>query len=146
MQPMTIGSAAMNYVRFEFPRTDVTIDVEGTPVDYSFSLEGYAYSSADSCSVGVSVSSAICREGDITLEGKRHHVVLLDNNSNGRFDDISKIASNIRMASGQLYPEAGDILLLDPQTDPTAFDSPYDANSSDYRYPVAEMILIDGKY
>ena len=50
------------------------------------------------------------------------------------------------MASGQLYPEAGDMLLIDLKTDPTELDSPYDANSTDYRYPVAEMILIDGKY
>ena len=30
---------------------------------------------------------AAYREGEVTLDGKKHHVVLLDFNSNGRFDD-----------------------------------------------------------
>ena len=68
-------AAAMSYLRFEFPRTDVTIDVDGAKLDYSFYLKGYAYASANYCTVLISVSSAICREGDITLEGKRHHLV-----------------------------------------------------------------------
>ncbi|MGA2255929.1 MAG: hypothetical protein ABSG53_14885, partial [Thermoguttaceae bacterium] len=34
-----IVSAAMSYLRFEFPRIDVTIDVEGTKLDYSFYLD-----------------------------------------------------------------------------------------------------------
>ncbi len=145
-QSVAIASPSMSYVRFEFPRVDLTIDVEGTKVDYAFHLDGYSYSSAKSGNVMVSVSSAICREGDITVEGKRHHVVLLDNNSNGRFDDLSKISSNIHMASGQLYAEPGDTLLIDPKTSPGTFDSPYDSNSSDYRYPLAEIALIDGKW
>ena len=114
-------SPAMSYTRFEFPRIDVTIDVDGAKLDYSFHLEGYAYSSANYCGVMVSVSSAVCREGDITLEGKRHHIVLLDNNSNGRFDDESKIAENMHMASGQVYPEPGDMLLIDPKVGGAGF-------------------------
>ena len=136
----------MSYARFEFPRIDVTIDVEGTKLDYSFHLEGYANASSNYCNVMVSVSSAVCREGDITLEGKRHHVVLLDYNSNGRFDDESKISENIHMASGQLYPEPGDMLLIDPKAGAAAFDSPYDPTSSDYRYYVSKMIPIDGRW
>ena len=136
----------MSYARFEFPRIDLTIDVEGTKLDYSFHLDGYANSSANSCNVMVSVNSAVCREGDITLEGKRHHVVLLDYNSNGRFDDESKISENIHLANGQLYPEPGDMLLIDPKVGRTAFDSPYDPTGSDYRYYVAEMISIDGRW
>jgi hypothetical protein len=135
-----------SYLNFEFPRVDVTIDVEGTKLDYSFSLEGYAYAMANSCQVSVSVSSAVRREGDITLAGKRHHLVLLDYNSNGRFDDQSKISENIHLATGQLYPEQGDVLLVDPKLGNAAFDSPYDPTSSDYRYDVAKLIPIDGRW
>ena len=110
---------AMSYARFEFPRVDVTIDVEGTKLDYSFHLEGYANGSSDYCNVMVQVSAAVCREGDITLEGKKHHIVLLDNNSNGRFDDEGKINENVHMASGQVYPEPGDMLLIDPEVGAT---------------------------
>ncbi|MGO9110250.1 MAG: hypothetical protein ACLP9L_13580 [Thermoguttaceae bacterium] len=138
-------SAAMSYERFKFPRIDVTINVEGTKLDYSLYLEGYAYASSNSCNVMVSANSAVCREGDITLEGKRHHVVLLDDNSNGRFDDENKISGNIHLASGQLYAEPGDMLLIDPKAGESASDSPYDATTSDYRYPVAKMIAIDGR-
>ena len=140
-------SGGTSYASFEFPRIDVTIDVEGTKLDYSFHLEGYA-----NCfvrrfgNVMVSVSSAVCREGDITLEGKRHHVVLLDYNSNGRFDDETRFPENIHLATGQLYPEPGDMLLIDPKIGGTAFDSPYDPTTSDYRYYVAKMIPIDGRW
>ena len=142
----SIISAVMWYARFRVSTDQRHDHVDGTKLDYSFSLEGYANFSASDGMVMVSVSSAICREGDITLEGKRHHVVLLDCNSNGRFDDENKIAENIRMASGQLYPEPGDMLLLDPKPGGLAYDSPYDATSSDYRCPVTKMVMIDGKW
>ena len=100
-------SAGMLYVRFEFPRTDVTIDVEGTKVDIPSICTDMPILRRHSCNVMVSVSSAICREGDITLEGKRHHVVLLDYNSNGRFDDVSKISANIHLASRATLCRAG---------------------------------------
>lgn len=145
LSPNRIGYPPQ-YQRFEFPRIDVTIDVEGTKLDYSFYLEGYAYSSPGDCNVSIQVSSAVCREGDITLKGKRHHLVLLDYNSNGRFDDEIKISENIHMAGGQLYPEQGDVLLIDPKVDGTSFDSPYNPTTSDYRYYVSKMIPIDGRW
>jgi hypothetical protein len=135
-----------SYRRFEFPRTDVTIDVDGTKLDYSFNLEGYAYSWSGYGQVSIRVSSAICREGDVTLEGKRHHLVLLDYNSNGRFNDQIKISENIHMAAGQLYPEQGDVLLIDPKTGSTPYESPYDPTASDYRYDVSKMVPIDGRW
>ena len=141
-----LAPVIQSFLRFEFPRVDVTIDVEGTKLDYSFYLEGYAYSMASACQVSISINSAVCREGDITLEGKRHHLVLLDYNSNGRFDDQSKISENIHLASGQLYPEQGDVLLVDPKLGKAAFDSPYDPTASDYRYDVAKLIAIDGRW
>ncbi len=144
--PVFTSGPGMSYARFDFPRIDLTLDVDGTKLDYSFHLDGYANSSANFCNVGVSVTSAVCREGDITLEGKRHHIVLLDFNSNGRFDDQTKISSNIHLANGQLYPEQGDMLLIDPKAGSAAFDSPYDPAGSDYRYYVGGMISIDGRW
>jgi hypothetical protein len=94
----------------------------------------------------VSANSGVCREGDITLEGKRHHIVLLDYNSNGRFDDEYKISPNVRLASGQLYAEQGDMLLVDPKVGASAADSPYDVTTSDYRFPVTKTIPIDGRW
>jgi hypothetical protein len=143
---LPISPAGGSFLQFEFPRTDVTIDVAGTKLDYSFYLEGYVQTASNFCMASIRVSSAICREGDITLEGKRHHLVLLDYNSNGRFDDQIKISENIHMAGGGLYPEQGDMLLIDPKAGPTASDSPYDPTASDFRYDVSKMIPIDGRW
>jgi hypothetical protein len=132
--------------RFNFPRIDVAISVDGIKVDHSFYLEGYAYSSPSFCNVYISVNSAVCREGNITLNGKQHHIVLIDYNCNGRFDDRSKVSENIHLASGQLYAEMGDMLLVDPKPATTAYDSLYDPTTNDYRYYISDMILIDGRW
>jgi hypothetical protein len=138
--------AGMAYRPFAFPRIDLAIDVDGTKLDHSFFVNGYVNSSARHCTVMVSFSSATCREGDITLEGKQHHLVLIDFNSNGRFDDKIKIPENVRMASGQLYAELGDVLLIDPPPGRTAGDSPYDPTGSDYRHFLSDLIQIDGRW
>ena len=72
---------------------------------------GLAYAS-------VSLNAAAYREGDITLDGKKHHVVLIDFNSNGRFDDETTISTELRGAGGPLYPQPGDVLLVDPDQMP----------------------------
>jgi hypothetical protein len=136
----------MSYASFEFPRIDLTIDVEGTKLAHSFYIQGHVYLSPTFGNVQVSVSSAIRREGDITLEGKPHHLVLLDYNSNGRFDDEITIPENIHLAAGQIYAQPGDMLLIDPKVGAAAYDSPYDPTTGDYRYYVSKMIPIDGRW
>ena len=126
----------------------MTIDVEGTKLDYAFFLSGYLNVSSDFGYAGLQLHSAVCREGDITLEGKKRHVVLIDFNSNGRFDDEMKIARNMTIARGQVnpvYPEQGDMLLVDP-TVGMQFDSPYDVTASDYRHTVGKLVNIDGHF
>lgn len=128
---------------FQFPRVDVTIDVAGTKLDYSFFLSGYGYGAPQFSYTNVMLNAAVCREGHITLAGKKHHVVLLDFNSNGRFDDESRISKKIRLASGALYPEPGDMLLVDPESMETG--SPYDVTGSTVRHNVSKMIKIDDR-
>jgi hypothetical protein len=135
-----------NYKMFEFPRVDITLDVDGTPVDYAFFLRGQVNASRDLSYAIVQINSAAYREGDITLDGKKRHVVLIDFNSNGRFDDEIKISDNIRMTSGQLYPEQGDMLLIDPNQGNTGYTSPYEVTSNSYQHYVSKMVDIDGRY
>ena len=132
--------------QFQFPRVDVTLDVDGTPMDYAFFLTGYVYASRDFSYAIVQINSAAYREGDITLDGKKRHVVLIDNNSNGRFDDENKISKNIPRSGGALYPEQGDMLLIDPDQGATGYSSPYDATSNSYQHYVSKMVGIDGRY
>jgi hypothetical protein len=135
-----------SYARFQFPRVDLTIDVDGTPVDFAFLLSGYVNSSRDLSYAGVQFNSAAYREGDITLDGKMRHVVLIDNNSNGRFDDENKISKNITRSGGALYPEQGDMLMIDPNQGATGYASPYEASSNSYQHYVSKMVDIDGRY
>ena len=81
------GSVSVIQAPFEVPQVDLQIDVGGTKMDYAFSLLGYSNTWRDGCDAWISLSSAAYREGEITLEGKKHRVALIDFNSNGRFDD-----------------------------------------------------------
>ena len=61
-----------------------------------------------------SLTAAVYREGDITLDGKKHHVVLVDANSNGRFDDPITPVETTASTGGAVYHTPGDTLLVDP--------------------------------
>jgi hypothetical protein len=129
-------------IPIRFPRVDLTLDIDGAKQEYSFSLWGNVMTSPQISYAWLSLRAAVCREGDITLEGKRHHVILLDFNSNGRFDDAIEISKSISDSDAQLYPEQGDILLIDP-TD--AGDSPFDI-ASPYRHYVSKLLNLDGRF
>jgi hypothetical protein len=146
----TAGAEVRSFVQIQFPRVDVTIDVGGTKLDYSFVLTGYGNTntSSDFAYAQVSLNGAVRREGDITLSGKKHHVVLLDFNSNGRFDDEIKVSKNVAAQGEQprpVYPEQGDMLLIDPQVPAGEFVS-LDVTSTDHRYNVSKMIQLDGRF
>ena len=102
--------------------------------------------SSDFSYTSISLNAAAYREGDITLEGKKHHVVLIDFNSNGRFDDEIKIRKDVHGANGQLYPQQGDMLLVDPEPAQHGLRFAYDVTSSEYRHNVSKLINIDGRF
>jgi hypothetical protein len=138
---------AGSYAQFRFPRIDLTLDADGTPVDYSFFLTGYVNAQREFSYAIVQINSAAYREGDITLDGKKRHVVLIDNNSNGRFDDVGKVSKTIMRSGGALYPEPGDMLLVDPQETATGgYSSPYEASSNNYQHYVSKLVDVDGRY
>jgi hypothetical protein len=150
------STSSSSYVRFEFPRVDITIDAGGTELDYAFFLNGYARPSTYTMSssgereertyASVSLNATAWREGDIELEGKKRHVVLVDFNSNGRFDDALKLRTDVMMSDGRLYSEQGDMLLIDPSATTSAYDSPFDVTASNYRHHVSKLINIEGHY
>ena len=97
-------------------------------MEYSFLMSGYVNTSPRFSFVQLRLTAAACREGDITLEGRKHHVVLVDFNSNGRFDDEIKIKKDDMVAAdGRIFPEQGDMLLIDPRS---AGGSPIDVAGS----------------
>jgi hypothetical protein len=126
------GDFPKGYWWYQFPRVDLTLDVDGTKVEYAFFLSAYSQTVTSGASeptglVAASLQVAACREGRITLAGKTRHVVLLDFNSNGRFDDVVTVRTSSR---GRATPVYGDLLLLDPTRlgpdDTTALPLTYD--------------------
>ena len=93
-----------------------------------------------------SLNAAAYREGEITLDGKKHRVALIDFNSNGRFDDQIKIRDEVASRDGEVYAAYGDILVLDPETNPRVYVNPYDVTASTNRHQVSKLLNIEGKY
>jgi len=99
----------------EFPIQEVTLSLDGVQFAYSFFLS--AYSQVQSSSeppdfARANLNSAVYREGDVELDGKKHRVILLDFNSNGRFDD----EFGVNNQGDRIYPVFGDKLFVDPDS------------------------------
>ena len=134
------------YVGFSFPRVDLTLDVDGTEVEYAFNLSGYSRTSADYAYATARLQAAAYRHGEITLDGKTKRVALIDFNSNGRFDDEFTIRDDVSLPEGEIYPTYGDIMLVDPDPEQQGYRSPYDVTTADDLHQVAKLINIDGRY
>ena len=91
----------------QFPRMDISLEVEGKSFEYAFLLSVICHKSPLDAYATVSLYSAAVREGCITQGTKRTKLLLLDHNSNGRFDDT------ISLQSGGAAAE-GDLLLVNP--------------------------------
>ena len=138
------GSVKVIESPFDVPRIDVEIDVGGTKMEYSFSLLGYSDSSRDSCNAWISLTSAAYRDGEVTLEGKKHHLALIDFNSNGRFDDETTLSPE-PAGDRQIHQWYGDVLFVDPEKFPPATGSLNDWASNGVQHPVGKFINIDGR-
>jgi hypothetical protein len=134
------------YAVFGFPQIDVAIDAGGVKLDYSFLMNGYLNASGEVGYAVVTLNAAAYREGNVTLNGKKRHVVLIDANSNGRFDDETKFSADRESPGGQLNAEPGDVLLVDPDRRNPSRDSPYDADSGDGQLPVSKVVRLDGRF
>jgi hypothetical protein len=130
-----------NYAHHEYPRVDLKVPIEGQSLDYSFRLTVYKYTSSDYSFASASLSAAAYREGEITLEGKKRRVALLDYNGNGRFDDVTHIPGNISYSGGGIYSEMGDVLLIDAEADATQ-----DRSGEKGRQYVSKLATLDGKF
>ena len=104
---------------YQFPQIDLAIDVEGTTMNYSFTLDVSSMAQPEYQYAYVSLSSAVYRHGEITLDGKTKRVLLVDNNSNGRFNDQPS-GTDVQYADGSLYLAPGDMLYLDLKTEQRA--------------------------
>jgi hypothetical protein len=138
-----------NYAQCEFPRTDVTIDVDGKKLEYAFFFTVYDYGFEESKGpqyVNPSLAAGVYRDGKITLDGKEHRIVLLDFNSTGRFSDVYHVEKNAFGSDGQLYASEGDMLLLDPDTKPSEEYFGSGLTERKERVAVSKLVCIGEKY
>lgn len=141
------GQPKMWFGQLRFPRLDVALSVDGKPIECCFFFSGHMQVSSSHSHTSFQLNAGAYREGDITLAGKKRRAVLIDFNSNGLFNDVIKIRQGVQGRNKEVYPEQGDMLLLDP-TAPTAgrYESPYDPSSSGYRHNVSKLVNIDGQF
>lgn len=132
--------------RHSFPTVEVTVDADGKKLDYAFTISVNSNYSEDHSYASASIDAAAYREGRITLDGRTRRIVLLDFNSNGRFDDEFKFNQEVRTIDGQLHPTYGDVLLIDPVLGESVYRSPYDVTTSDDQHFVGKLVCIDGRF
>lgn len=131
--------------RATFPMVEIALDVDGKKVDYAFTMSVQVNSSDNFAYAYAMLNAAAYREGEIDLDGQKRRVVLVDFNSNGRFDDAFHIDESVRSGDGPIYPEIGDMLYIDPQ--PAAgYRSPYDPTTSGDQYYVGKLIAYEGRF
>jgi hypothetical protein len=105
----TVTFPTPGMVQSQFPRVDLDLDVDGRPYEYSFLLSAICRKTPGDAYATASLYAAAVREGSITQGSKRTKLLLLDHNSNGRFNDIISFS----LASGGAAAE-GDLLLVNP--------------------------------
>jgi hypothetical protein len=128
-----------------FPRVDLTAGVDGAKVDYSFFFSVSSQTAGDFQYVSIMLMAGAYREGKITLEGRERRVVLIDSNSNGRFDDEARLGDQSVDPAQQAGPQGSDQLLLDPDLTEEDYRSVYDVTRSDGRHHVSKRICVDGR-
>jgi hypothetical protein len=109
-------------------------------MEYSFYLRVYS-SSSGYCRAYL--YGAAYRHGEITLNGEKKRVVLVDYNSNARFDDAMSILTS---SDGGLYPRSGDMFFVDPTLGQGGYMYGYDPTTNEDQQPVGSLVNIDGRF
>lgn len=144
-QPRVMMADGGEYAYHQFPRVDLTIDVDGNSLDYSFFLRVNSQRSPRFEYASASLTAAAYRSGEITMDGKTMKIVVLDYNGNGRFDDVMTVSDNIRGMNGEIYPQYGDMLLIDPQSPSTDNSLGY-GSANERRQYIAKLNALEGKF
>lgn len=164
------GLYPRGYCCREFPCIEITVDADGASVDYAFFFSVYSRSvtsgkpsgsvisgdpqtaretqepkdSTKLLSVTARLVAGLYREGEITLGGKPQRVMLVDRNSNGRFDDEATISKSNQ---GEVSLEFGDVLLVAPDPDDRNLRLNSDSmRNNSVRNQVTRLVNIDGAF
>jgi hypothetical protein len=94
----------------QFPRVDMKLDGKDGEQEYSFNLSVECHVGGNQQMAIALLYTAAMREGYATQGGRKIHLILLDQNSNGRFDDLLSVQHN----GNQPSLNQGDLLLINP--------------------------------
>lgn len=96
--------------------------------------------------VYVDFSAANYRTGTVKLDNKKWDIVLLDFNSNGRFDDAYRINVNqdTDASDRTIYFHTADIIMVNPNDED--YSSPWYLTARDDQWPVAKWIRFADRY
>ena len=144
LRPDSRTDAKVSSNHSTFPRIDLEIDTEGVETDYAFSLQvANTQPRTGNGHVYAWFRAAVYRQGAVKLNGKLTRIVVLDFNSNGRFDDVFVSAERIVVATEKrIYPETGDKILIDP--DQEAFASLYARAYAGV--PLSKLVELEGRF
>jgi hypothetical protein len=131
---------------YSFPRVDLTIETDGVEMEYAFLLSVHSYASESYQYASASLNAAAYREGEVTLDGKKRRIVLVDYNSNGRFDDVWDIDKSTRLARGGVYPRSGDVIFVDPDSIEGGGMYGYDMTMNNDQQLVSKLLAVDGRF
>jgi len=133
-----------NYAMATFPPVSVALELEGKRVDYLFMLGVTVRSTPNFAYANGTIRAAGWREGEITLDGQKWRVVVVDGNSNGRFDDPARMLTLNRATGSYTYPQFADwVYLVDPETK-DGYGSQYDPTTNPFQHPVGKWIQTAG--
>lgn len=144
--PEGIGFGEGSFER-EFPRREIALEIDGSKFDYAFFFTAYSRMQSENDPPNYARAGyrpASFREGDIELNGKKHHVVLVDFSNNGRFDDVYEVDGKTVSRNDRIIARNGDYLFLDPDTNNE--DSAYYLTNRKDSFPIAKLIQIDGQF
>jgi hypothetical protein len=148
--PVTEATMAQNnstnYASSQFPSVSVKIEVDGAKIDYAFTMSVYSYSSTDFSYANASLSASAYREGQMVINGKNRRVVVVDSNSNGRYDDQSGIDDKVQLADGTVYPKMGDMMFIMDPAPLVPQGNPYDPSTNDVSHFVGKRVNVDGQF
>lgn len=125
-----------------FPPVEVTVEADGEQYPYAFTIQTSAYAGTGYSYARAYLRPACYREGDVELNGKKMHAVLVDYNANGRFDDPTVVDGTRRSSSGALYPTYGDSLYLESAT---ASEEQKETPTTLARYFLGKVLCLEGK-
>ncbi|HBO46011.1 MAG TPA: hypothetical protein DD670_19225, partial [Planctomycetaceae bacterium] len=141
-----LGRPGSSPARHRFPRVDMKIAVDGREVEYSVLVSVYSRLQPNMGYAYASFGAGVYYEGEIEVEGRARRAVLVDYNSNGRFDDRTTLRHVGAVGTPQrLYPMSGDVLYLDPK--PVAnLRTIYGPSGVDFRNGIEKLLALDGRY